>query len=274
MSTPNAAHEALAIAYLSGQATDEQLAAYQNLFATDDSFRETVRDIEMWLAPLNETTEDMQPPEGLLESILAEIDPVSHMDEEDKNHDINDDKIAPIFGGDSTKSAQPTNNRKWKGLAIAASLVAVAAVGSHFVTFNSATNPETMPQQIANVQKSPDKTQQFLALLSDDSQPELVAIIYNPATNKVVARLSNVTVPKDGDLQLWLIREGQAAPQSLGVMTRAGELDQLEFDIPMTLQGGTDTLAISLERRGGSTSAAPEGPVLFTGAVSSLKRDI
>ncbi len=268
MSTPKTAHEALAIAYLSGMATEEQLMAYQNLFETDTSFRDTVRDIEMWLAPLNEITEDIQPPEGLLESILAEIDPKSHMDEEDKNHDISDDKIAPIFGGDSIKSAQPTNNRKWKGLAIAASLVAVAAVGSHFVTFNSATNPEKMPQQIANVQKSPDKTQQFLALLSDDSQPELVAIIYNPSTKKVIARLSNVTVPDDGDLQLWLIREGQSAPQSLGVMTRIDEDNQLEFDIPVTLQGGTDTLAISLEKSGGSTSVVPEGPVLFTGAVS------
>lgn len=234
--------ERLAIAYLTGQVTPEDIVRYNELYETDSDFEQTVKEIEIWLAPLNNNVEDMEPPDGLFDDIMAEI-------QEDGE---SDPIIKPAAANDNTTA-------KWRAIAMAASVVAVLAVGSHFLPATS---------------EMPTDNETFMALLSDSSQPELMAIVYNPNTGKVVARLSNITVPDDGDLQLWLIREGEDAPVSLGVLDRAGESNQIEFEIPKALQTGTDTLAISLEQIGGSLSAGPEGPVLYTGSVSGLTADI
>lgn len=270
MSTPTTSHETLVIAYLTGQASAEDISTYKNLFDNDETFRQIVRDVEMWLAPLNESTAEISPPEGLLESILEGLDPAPQAETTNINQTEEQTSVAP-FRSD-VEAVNDNSSGKWKALAIAASLLAVAAIGSHFVNLNSNDVSQTPPD--LQVQKPLSQEQQFLALLSDESKPELVAIIYNPTSGRVVARLSNITVPEEGDLQLWLIREGEAAPQSLGVMERAGDNEQIEFDIPVSLQIGTDVLAISLEKKGGSASAGPEGPVLFTGAVAPIKHDI
>lgn len=241
--------ETLAIAFLTGQATSDEQAEYKRLFETNASFREIVSEMGVWLAPLNENVEDHPVPDGLLGSIMAEIDTLG-------------DGAKSSAAIAQTTPTQPANDRssaRWKSAAIAASLVAVVAVGSHFIS--PATTPTT-------------DNQQLMALLSDNTKPQLMAIVYDPATGHVVARLSNITVPDDGDLQLWLIREGAKAPVSLGVMERAKTSSQIEFDIPESLRSDTDILAVSLEGLGGSKSAGPEGPVLFTGSVSELRKTL
>lgn len=233
--------EALAITFLTGQASQDETAEYKRLFETNEEFRKTVSEIGLWLAPLNEGAVDLPVSDGLLGSIMAEIDKLEETDTE-------------------TRPAQtvPANDRSgkgWKYTAIAASLVAALSIGSHFI----------------DVEGPPaDNNQQLMALLSDNTQPQLMAIVYDPASGRVVARLSNITIPDDGDLQLWLIREGEGAPVSLGVLDRAKADNQIEFEIPKTLQSKTDVLAVSLEALGGSKAAGPEGPVLFTGNVSEL----
>jgi anti-sigma-K factor RskA len=244
-------YETLAIAYLTGQATPEELAKYRSLYSTDAGFREIVDDVETWLAPLNEAVLDQAPPEGLLGDIMREIE----------QDGIQQTLAKPVEHIPSTQYSRAANNsssRKWRALAMISSIIAILAVGSHFITL-----PKTM-------ETTSPETQTLLALLSDQSQPELMAIIYNPKTGKVVARLSNIVVPEDGDLQLWLIREGEISPVSLGVLDKVDELGRVELLTPLTLQTGSDTLAISLEALGGSKSTAPEGPVLYTGALSEL----
>jgi len=232
-------NEALAIAYLTGQADQNQVEAYRKAYAEEDRFREVVRDIEVWLAPLNSGAEDRTPPAEVFDNIMAEI------------------------GSDDANSAQKimqamndNHSGRWKAVAAAASIIAVLAIGSHFIS----TAPEA---PITN-------QEQMMALLSEEESPPLVAIIYNPVTNEVVAKLSNVNVPEDGDLQLWLIREGEEGPISLGVMDQAVDDKPVAFSVPETLQTGTDVLAISLEQKGGSPSAGPEGPVLYTGAIGTI----
>lgn len=232
-------NEALAIAYLTGQADQKQVEAYRKAYAEDESFREVVRDIEVWLAPLNSGTEDRVPPPYVFDNIMSEI------------------------GSDDADSAQKiiqamndNHSGSWKAIAAAASVIAVLAIGSHFI----GTAPEA---PLTN-------QEQMMALLSGEESPPLVAIIYNPVTNEVVAKLSNVNVPEDGDLQLWLIREGEEGPISLGVMDQAVDDKPVAFSVPETLQTGTDVLAISLEQKGGSPSAGPEGPVLYTGAIGTI----
>jgi len=215
MSQNYSKYEALAIAYLTGQATAAEVSEYRSLYAGDAGFKEIVDDVETWLAPLKSAVPDQMPPDGLLDDIMSEIARESEGEASVETGKTDSLGIKPLF--------LPTND-----------------------------------------------TETLMALLSDASQPELMAIVYNPKNGKVVARLSNITVPDDGDFQLWLIREGEAAPVSLGVLSMVDEVDRIELLVPLTLRSGTDTLAISLEEKGGSKSVGPEGPVLYTGAVSNL----
>lgn len=232
-------NEALAIAYLTGQASPNQIEAYRKAYAGDAGFRDCVRDIEVWLTPLNNESVDRTPPPEVFDKIMAEIT-------------LEDSASASrIF-----EAMNDNHAGRWKALAAAASIVAVLAIGSHFI------GPS--PDSSASDQS------QMMALLSGEESPPLVAIIYNPETHEVIAKLSNVSIPDDGDLQLWLIREGADAPVSLGVMERQSGEKPLSFSVPENLQDGTDILAVSLEQKGGSKSAGPEGPVLYTGAIGTI----
>lgn len=246
-------YEALAIAFLTGQATAEQAEEYRRLYASDAGFKVIVDDIESWLAPLNDAISDQRPPDGLLDDIMQQIE------QEDDSKPTTQPEKTPSPANDTfPKPANDYPSGRWRALAIASSFIAILAVGSHFI----------IPQPSTNMSSS--DTQTLMALLSDSTQPELMAIVYEPNSGKVVARLSNITVPEDGDLELWLIRKGKPAPVSLGILNRVDEGDRIELLLPLALQTGTDTLAISLEEIGGSKSDGPEGPVLYTGAVSTL----
>ena len=251
MSQNYSKYEALAIAYLTGQATAAEVSEYRSLYAGDAGFKEIVDDVETWLAPLKSAVPDQMPPDGLLDDIMSEIARESEGEASVETGKTDSLGIKPLSANDNPSG-------KWRALAIASSIVSALAVGSHFITLNTASILPT------------NDTETLMALLSDASQPELMAIVYNPKNGKVVARLSNITVPDDGDFQLWLIREGEAAPVSLGVLSMVDEVDRIELLVPLTLRSGTDTLAISLEEKGGSKSVGPEGPVLYTGAVSNL----
>jgi len=234
--------EALIIAYLTGQASETELIQFKARIGVDADFRNQVEKLESWLAPLNGETDEVTPPKGLLESIMLEID----------------DQVASA-SAQSMPLPIPANDtgqiQFWRRLAIAASAVAVLSLGSHWF--------------IGADPIQADEHQRYMALLSGDTSSPLVAIVYDPKTGQVVARLSNVDIPDDGDLQLWLIRDGAPAPVSLGLLDRTDQ-GRVELLIPEDLRTQTDTLALSLEAKGGSQSAGPEGPVLYTGAVSAL----
>lgn len=242
MSAPPKNNDALIIAYLTGQASEAEIVQFKARIGVDSDFRNQVERLESWLAPLNRDVEDVTPPEGLLESIMSDI------------HD--QETGTPAQSMPLPIPANDTGHVQfWKRLAIAASAVAVLSLGSHWFI-------RTNPVQV-------DEQQRYMALLSGDTPSPLVAIVYDPRTGQVVARLSNVDVPDDGDLQLWLIREGAPAPVSLGLLDRTDQ-GRVELVIPEDLKAQTDTLALSLEAKGGSRSSGPEGPVLYTGAVSAL----
>ena len=243
-----AEHETLIMVYLTGQATEVELGDYRRLYATDGEFRSLAQEIEQWLAPLNDDVTDVDPPEGLLDAIMAQI----------AESDPKPAAAIPV-ANDRTGSADSGGKvAAWRGAALASMLVALLAIGSHFIA------PD---DPIATAQ-----SEALMAMLSDPSAPELIAIVYSPEDGRIVARFSNIDVPEGNTLQLWLIREGEDGPRSLGVLETVPQSDRVELDIDSVLQPGTDTLAISLEAEGGSTSDAPEGPVLFTGPVWQTTR--
>jgi len=240
-------YQNLAITWLTGQADAAQAEQFATLMETDAEFRALVTELEGWLSPLNAQTANETPPPWVLDNIMAAIE--------------------------TDETANDNSARGWKILAITSSLIAVAALAGHLISLGAPREAPQTTQTPPPAQEAVDNTPALMALLSDSEAPPLVAIVYNPQTGKVVARLSNVTVPSEKDLELWLIREGGAGPVSLGVMSGAANEQQLEFDISEELHDAGDTLAVSLEPAGGSVKASgPSGPVLYTGKVSALQR--
>lgn len=227
-------YEALITAVIMGQADAEQLKTYETLHASDAEFRELTAEIENWLAPLNSATEAVDPPDGLLEDIMADIEAY---------------EAEKAMTADTGHLAVKPNVGLWKGLAFTSMAVAALAIGSHFVGQPSETVPETVI-----VETTPADS--ILTVMSDAADSGLIAIIYDPKTNRVIAQLQNIEVPSDAQLELWLIRDGLAAPKSLGRFD--AQSGKAQWDIQDALRQGSDTLAVSLESR--ETPSLPTGP--------------
>ncbi len=74
----------------------------------------------------------------------------------------------------------------------------------------------------------------------------------------------NYPILDNQDLELWLLVKGEAAPISLGVLPKQGEM-MMELKPALVAKFSRAAgLAVSLEPAGGSSTGAPSGPVLFT----------
>lgn len=237
--------QALAITYLIGQADEREVGEFRRLYATDAGFRERVTELEAWLAPLNETSGERQPPPGLLEAIMQ---------------DVRRDMVAAP-GTDETppgQRARPSVHPRWRTGALAAAAVALVAIGANLFGLSASFNGER-PDTDVNP---------LIATLTDDQAPELIAIVYDPATRRIVARLTNTNIPKGQSLQLWLLRDGEDGPRSLGLLTPADDSETIApLSLEQGLRSGTDVLAVSLEAEGGTREGSPQGPILFSGSL-------
>lgn len=229
--------ELLAIAYLTGQATQSQKREFEARIETDPLLQATVREIEKWLAPLNELVPEAAPPDDLLDEIMIGIDA----------HEA--DKVRSPSAARRMSAPNP-----WKPAAFVAIAVALISTGLHALPFVTA----------------PEEQQELVALMSDQTAPSIVIVLYDPVERRVIAQSANVELPSDLAWELWLIRDGNASPQSLGLLSRSTEDGRVELTVEEELQPSTDLLAISLEPAGGSPAEGPTGPVLFTGEVRKL----
>lgn len=240
MTQSDSDRELLAIANLTGQASDAERAAFQRLLGTDAGFRALVEEIGVWLAPLNRLEPEAPPPPELLGEIMTLIE----------THEAA--RVTPL-------PPRPPRNL-WKPGALIAAAVAIVSTSLHFAPGFS----------VPGIASGAPRHAGLVALMSDASAPAIVVIVYDPAAQRVIAQVSNAEIPASAVWQLWLIREGAPAPQSLGILNRSPGGAGLELDLQRALQPQNDTLAISLEPPGGSPAATPSGPVLFTGAVTRL----
>lgn len=74
---------------------------------------------------------------------------------------------------------------------------------------------------------------------------------------------SRYPISTDQDLELWMFVQDEAAPVSLGVLPKQGEM-MMPLDPGLLAKfARAKGLAVSLEPAGGSRTGAPTGPVLF-----------
>ncbi len=108
----------------------------------------------------------------------------------------------------------------------------------------------------------PATTAPVIATLGAEDGPLAFEARYDGAS-LIVARVSGPAAEPNRVHELWIIAP-EAAPVSLGLLGDA----PLSIPYPMPPAGWI--LAVSLEPTGGSTTGAPTGPVLATGAVTDL----
>lgn len=247
--TASSERETLAIAFLTGQASEAEAAEFARLSAEDADFRSLVRELEVWLAPLRSNPDGVEPPAGLLAEILEDLPAQLPLP-------------APVRA--ATRPASRVH-WVWRPAALVATAAAVFATAMPLLSGPIERQDSAAP--VIAAANNPG----FVAALADNGDAQVIIIVYDPDEERILARYSNVAPPEDGVWQLWLIRDGVPAPRSIGLISREAGGDgeaELRFTEPLLPRG--DLLAISLEPVGGSPEAGPTGPVLFTGKVSNL----
>lgn len=140
----------------------------------------------------------------------------------------------------------------WRGFALA-SFTAALALG---VTLLMAP-PERADQPIVVVLAGPD------------ARPALLATMSRGERLVTVKTVGGAPVPPDKSLELWMLPDG-SPPRSLGVIPATGVGRLMLPALPDVALARVPALAVSLEQAGGSPTGAPQGPVLYTGAVQRM----
>ncbi len=140
----------------------------------------------------------------------------------------------------------------WRGLALA-SFVTVFALGLVLLT----PAPVAPEQAIVAVLAGPD------------AKPALIATMARGDRVLTVKTIDAAAVPPDKALELWMLPAGQP-PRSLGVLARGAVAQVTLPNLPDVAFANVPALAVSLEAAGGSTTGAPQGPVLYSGKLERM----
>jgi anti-sigma-K factor RskA len=103
------------------------------------------------------------------------------------------------------------------------------------------------------------------AMLHDQAGgPGVVVVQMDKTRQQLVLLAETQAAGADKDYELWVLPSGKA-PVSLGVLPAAERVERPIDSMRATLIEPGATLAVSLESKGGSTTGAPIGPVIFVG---------
>jgi anti-sigma-K factor RskA len=117
---------------------------------------------------------------------------------------------------------------------------------------------------------SPKPEQPIVVVLAGpDAKPALLATMSRGDRQVTVKTVGGAPVPPGKSLELWMLPDG-SPPRSLGVLPATGVGRLTLPALPDVALAQVPALAVSLEQAGGSPTGAPQGPVLYTGAVQRM----
>lgn len=239
------ADEALAMDYALGALARADRKAAELRLVGDPGFRAAVERWQALLSPLDEATPPLAPPPGVWQAIAAEVQPQPQFKPARR--------AAPAL---PTASGFWHNLALWRGIGLGGTaLAALAAV----LLVQPAAGP-VVPVSTGTA---------LVATLADGEGRPLLAAAFDAGKGEV--RFAPVAGGPDAQgkvPELWVI-EGNNPPRSLGVIDiSAGAAHAIPRELLAGLKAGA-VLAISIEPVGGSTTGAPTGPVIATGALSA-----
>ena len=230
--------EHLAAEYALGLLEGAELLEARGLMASDPAFAQLAQAWEERFAPLFAEYGDEQPPAALRARVLAALD-------EDGGADVSLLRRRLGF---------------WKGAAAAAS--ALAASLALVIAYDATRQPPVSPT-------APAVAPTMVASVVSEDSGMLLSASWQPEARSLTLTPGNVRSPSGRAHELWII-PGDGTPRSLGVIEESGPR---RLTVPAALAGHFArgaTLAVSVEPEGGSPTGAPTGPVVATGALSTV----
>lgn len=170
-------------------------------------------------------------------------------------------RIQTRIGGrasDEVGAASIAQAAKASGLAFWRALAGLATVAAVAFGVMLATPSPALPPVVVVLASTG-------AAASDRAPASLVASISGDGRAMVMKPLVDVSVRAGRVLELWAI-PGGGTPRSLGVISARGG----SLAVKGQVLAGVESLAVSLEPDGGSTTGQPTGPVLYAGKVAPL----
>ena len=190
---------------------------------------EAIRGWEARLAPLAEAVPEIEPPRDLLPAIEARIRGAA---------------LEPPGNGAIVELERSI--RRWRGLAIAASVFAgVLAIG--FVARE--TSRRSAPHE-------------YVAILQKDAASPAFAVTVNLDKQELTVRPVAAKAPPGKSYELWII-DAKVGARSLGVLGDAPRGASLSEYDPAVIAGAT--YAVTVEPPGGSPDGKPSGAPVFVG---------
>ena len=213
--------------YVLGTLTAGERAGLQREIETDARVRDTVIRWEDWLSGLNDVIPEVEPGPELWPGIERRLRP---------------ELLSSVV--DQTLALRRSRAR-WR----AASL-AFGALAAGLALFISA---EWVRPQPAS----------YLAVINRSGDLPALIVRVDTSSETVTIRSVAAETPADRVLELWYVAAGQA-PRAIGLLDQP----QTRAALPTAARGGdltSATWAVSVEPKGGSTTGAPTGPVVYSG---------
>ena len=196
----------------------------------EPDLEEAIRAWEERLAPLAEAAPEIEPPRDLLPAIEARIRGAS-----------------PEAPRSAAVVALERSIRRWRGLAIAASVLAgVLAIG--FVA------------REATRRSAP---REYVAILQKDAASPAIEVTVNLDKQELTVRPVAAQAPPGKSYELWIIDAKLGAPRSLGLIGDTPRGASLSAYDPAIVAGAT--YAVTVEPPGGSPTGQPSGTPVFVG---------
>jgi len=233
----------IAAEYVLGTLRGSARARFQRMMDRDATLRIAVEAWQSRLVPIAAAIEPLKPKDRVWEAILRRTTPASNW---------------------ATQGGLWNSLALWRGIGLAAS-GATAALLASLVVFAPDSPKPAPPPQIVRVPASEAPAAYFAVLSDPKSQKAVLAVSASRNSDRLLVKLLDASIAVPGkSLELWALPPG-GAPRSLGLVALR-EKDTLSLKaVADRSLGDATVLAVSLEPSGGSPTASPTGPVLYTG---------
>lgn len=226
-----------AIEYVLGTLDQAERAAFERDLPGDPALAATVHSWEDLLASLAIAVPSVEPKPELWRAIEAAIGPSRSA------------TIVP-FPTAADVSRLRRSRSLWRGGALAAG--AIAAVLALLVAA-----PQFLPQP---------QPPALLAVVNRSGELPALLVRVDQRNGIVQVRSLAAETPPDRSLELWSLVQGEK-PRSLGLLGTGATRVSLPAGEAARLAGAT--IAVSVEPKGGSTTGAPTGAVVYSGKLVS-----
>ncbi len=115
-----------------------------------------------------------------------------------------------------------------------------------------------------------DAAPTYVAVLADSTHQPVMTVRYTRGNRELEINIIHAPdLAADRSLELWSLPKG-GAPQSLGLIAASGAIKLKLAAQSASTMPDIPALAVSLEPKGGSSTGAPSGPVLYSGSLLKI----